>query len=574
MVNKTVWTNNAKEGFVENPETTITKPAKTSNPTNESSSVPDFGKTDDYVGKDPNELILSGKPVPEQSKTDTETTDPPTPSEELKDSVDKMDAKKIKSIYDNAISDAINNIFGINEIIAKKIVSAFYENIDTPEAKNDIQILAFQISLWFILLFASYLIAVNWWNIWCYSEFKFNFKWLIFIVLHWPMSGPLNAIEFLNYFLTGLRMDEKLKSEYPAIQKFMNSLWALRPVLFSLVHLLIFLILVFMPIGGIVESMMTGKGVLFIIISALSVYYFLSMFIKEEWYAKFLKCGTVIVYLVLVVLLICTAVLMLVFIYMMCPLFTIYLLGLSCISLFLFEHVNAYNRWEEIFRDLIEAISGKDKKLSFEDKVFNNFHSIYFFIMVFAIVIYSLYASSNLKNEPLTAVSITFTLFLLILFSMRFGGLLYYIIGGGGNGGAAAAVVIPSSENINYVPPPTPPAANNGIMSSIPPSTSMENNVNNYDYGLSNKSVYSSIPPSTSMGNNVNNYDYGLSNQSVYSSIPPSMGNKVNSTKQTPYKNAASALLQVGKALNNNGLNSAINSVSNSGIMNQLGSLF
>jgi hypothetical protein len=97
--------------------------------------------------------------------------------------------------------------------------------------------------------------------------------------------------------------------------------------------------------------------------------------------------------------------------------------------------------------DLTTVKPGKEKELSFADKVFNNFHSIYFFVMVVAIVIYSFYASSNLKNEPLTVMSITTNLLLLIVL-IAFNTYFWKLISSGGNSTSGPIAPVASSDNI------------------------------------------------------------------------------------------------------------------------------
>jgi hypothetical protein len=427
---KTVWANNVKEGFSESFDTSSNKP---SSPLNvETTEVAEFGN-DFLIGKDPDELILTSKPTPEP-KTEPEPKTTLPPSEELKDAAKNMDAGKAKQVYDDKVGSVTKSIFGLHEIIATQIVSGFYDNIETSEAKNDIKILAFQIALWIILLFSSYLFTVNWWYLWVYSEFNFNFKSLIMPVLHWPMSGPFNAIQFFNYPLIGFRMDKDLKT--PFIQKTFNGLLELKPILFSLLHLSIFLLLVFVPFGSTVESMMTGKGAFFTIISILSFFYFVTMFIVEEWYGKFMKCGTVIGYLILVALLIGAVVLMILFIFIACPVFTIYMLVLSCLSLVLSEHINSYNTVTQIF----EEIKQVRKNDSIKNKVFNNFHTIYFFVIAFSIILYNFYSSSNFESESLIALTVLLNLMLLFIIIIGITFFVKGLIGDDGDGDGKAPI--------------------------------------------------------------------------------------------------------------------------------------
>jgi hypothetical protein len=384
----------------------------------DSNSVAEFGN-DIVIGPDSDELILMGKERPTPSPLELSDTLSPTTIPNSASNANKLNAAY--NAYTDVTKTAINSITNTPVYIAEKIVRIWSDNMDSQKSKNDANIIAHQISLWIFFIVISYIVVINWWYIWTTSDFTFDLRMLILPVLHWSMSGPLNVFETFNYVLLNFRKDTQTLEKYPFIRSGIDSIWANRQITFTLFHLFVFLCLLFIPFGTAIESMMSDKGALFYMICGLSALYFVNLFITEQWYDKFMKCGTIVGYFILVALLIGSIFLMGFFIYVTCPLFTVYLLVLSFLFIFIIENVSVFSGVNSIFANLRKESKPTDNIF---DSFINNFHTIYFSCAITIIVIYNCYKSISLSIEPLLVLTIVLNLLLFFIFG---GGVGYQI---------------------------------------------------------------------------------------------------------------------------------------------------
>ena len=425
-MSKTVWIKNCAEGFIqtegfiESASTlTISGNTKISSDTSGNTNpVADFGD-DVYIGKDVNELILTNDPktaLPTPTPTPTqENPDGPSHWEQAKDLYNNFDSNKAHNLYKNVVSSFKNSIDNTNGSIAGTIASAVYENTESPEAKKDISVLSSQIAKWMSIAM-SYIVLLNWWYLLAYTHFVFDFRRLIWSSIYWPMAPPLNAIQFINYYLVYFRMDKNSKT-----QELMRTwIWDNRPIWFSVLHALILTMLVYSPITDGMNSVMISDGIFYYIILALSVYFFFNLFIKEKWYEKFMYSGT-IGYLILLALTIISFLCMFLFIKFACPLFLCYILCLSYYTIVLYSKLwppSIISACYQIFQELKEApvYEKSDIPGKIGNFVFQNFHNIYLLSIVIGIFIANIVGLMSLSHTSLIAIGIIANVTLLLLF--------------------------------------------------------------------------------------------------------------------------------------------------------------
>jgi len=124
----------------------------------------------------------------------------------------------------NLMATAINN--AVSAIVAVLYVG--YDN--ATEKKKATQIITGQIYR-LIALFCSFLIIWNWWYLWNYTTFTFNFEQLLdyppFSILFYIFEPSFKVIELMNYYLISRRMDAELSS---SSRSFMRKMWDYRPI--------------------------------------------------------------------------------------------------------------------------------------------------------------------------------------------------------------------------------------------------------------------------------------------------------------------------------------------------------
>lgn len=428
-MSETVWTKNVKEGFIENmqkskkPEKGNTCSGNVSSDTVKlvSGAVADFGN-DVYIGKDINELILTNdpkkpKPTPEKETTDGE--DDPSSLDQVKDLYKNFDPNKAKNLYKNGIRTIKNKIDNVKHDIAGSIVSWFYDNFESPEAQNDLEILSEQISTWFAVIPMSYLMVINWWYILAYSNYVIDFRDYIWSAMHWVMAPSLHAFELLNYYTITFRMDRD--SVYPTIETSRNWVWNYRPIWFSLFHLSTFGPMLLFPVTDVMESTMMNTGMIFMMATIVAIYYFFSLFMQEKWYEKFMNSG-MIGYLILAGMSIGSFLMMFVLVGIICPIFLMYTLFLSYVVIFAFNGFwppSVMSVYTQIFQELKEVPVDDpiDKWGKLKNAAFQNFHSIYLLLVMGGFFIMHVNKAMSFSNESLIVVAILANLIICFLFA-------------------------------------------------------------------------------------------------------------------------------------------------------------
>ena len=401
-MSETVWTKNIKEGL------TQTSPISDSENTKGqliSNKVANFGNNV-YVGKDINELILTGDPNPPKiTSKPIDVEEDTTSLNQLNDLYNNFDPHKAKKLYTNGIRTIKNTANNVKTNIAGVIVGWFYDTFESPEAKNDMNILSSQISTWIAVIPMSYLIVINWWYIMAYTNYVIDFRKYIWNALRWPMAPPFYALELLNYYILTFRMD--VDSRFPGIETSRNFIWHYRPIWFSLLHLILFGGMLALPVTNIMESTMTNTGIVFSIASVASIYYYCSLFMAEKWYEPFSTSG-MSGHLLLAGGTIAAFLMMFAFIVIVCPVFLLYMVFLSYFVIFVFNGFwppSIISICNQIFDELKEVpdIDGWGK---FGNAVFQNFHSIYLLIIMSGFFIMHVTQALSFSNSSLIFIAI------------------------------------------------------------------------------------------------------------------------------------------------------------------------
>lgn len=457
-MSKTVWTKIVKEGFQEFTDSergskfevfrrkhegftnenddnisdentsngnTSTCDASSGNVYSYSGEVANFGN-DLYIGKDANEGIIMrdlSKPLPLLTETDPSNNDTKSTIsnvDQIKEIFNKFDANKAKNMYMSGISKIKSTISGLNGNIAAIIASMFYNTFESPEAKKDLAILSFQISTWIAVIPMSYLLVINWWYIMAYSNYVIDFREYICTIVHWPMSPALNAFELLNYYTLTFRMD--VNATFPSIETSRKWIWNYRPIWFSLFHSIVFGSLMLFPIADILESTMMNSGFIFMIASIVSIYYFVTLFVQEKWYEKFITPFTIVGLLLLVGMTIISFLLMFAFVGIICPVFLIYILFLSYFVIFAFNGFwppSVMSVCNQIFQELKEAPINDpiDKWGKLKNAAFQNFHSIYLLFIMIGIFMAHFYQAMSFSSNSLIVIAIIANLVICTLFA-------------------------------------------------------------------------------------------------------------------------------------------------------------
>lgn len=421
---KTIWTKTAREGFMENLEPTITtepEPSVCSGNTRaalNSNKVADFGENV-YIGKDINEMILTSDPnqaiptlSPEEEK---DIGNQPSMWETYKD------PKVVYGVFKNIVSNSNKVVKNVKNDAARVVGSWVYDNFESPEAKRDLFILADQISKWIIIIPMSYLFVINWWYIMCYTDYVIDFRKWIWNPLYWSMAPALHALELLNYFTLTFRMDRN--SVFPTIET-SRSLWNWRPVIFSIFHFVMVLLMLSLPISDSIASNMVQFGMLGTILLVISLYYYVKLFWSEKWYEKFMPLNTIGGGVMLIGSVFITFLMMFGFVSAICPVFIMYILILSYFVIFIFNGFwppSVYSVCNQIFQELKEAPVQYDNPTSTFQKLanfgFQHFHSIYLLTILVTVLTINIEQSLTFSNESLVAIAIIANILISWLFA-------------------------------------------------------------------------------------------------------------------------------------------------------------
>jgi hypothetical protein len=363
-----------------------------------------------------NEGCIDGTTTCDPPPTTSQTSPPPPIFYQkllkLSNNFNTSDAKKL---YTDFIQSLQAGAKGFNETAAI-LISGLSPN---PTA-DDKAILSAQVAVWIAVVPASYWFIVNWWYVLCYTNYTIDFRDYIIPTIHWTMAPPLHALELFNYYTLTIRMD----SESPKTTEFFRKVWVWRPVVFSLFHAIMVGSMFAFSATDVVTSSMLNAGILSIFMSILSVYYFFSLCIKEEWAKKFIASGSSLVALGGFGLAVLSFIGMFALIAIICPIVTLYLLFLSYFVLLTFN-----NFWppavisicDQMFQELKEAPVENDKPIDkwgkFSNAVFQNAHSIYLLFIVVLILSTHLTRAMMFSSSSLVLIAIIINVGLAMVFA-------------------------------------------------------------------------------------------------------------------------------------------------------------
>lgn len=164
---------------------------------------------------------------------------------------------------------------------------------NTEKGRKYSKLMAHQFNVWYLALPITYIIVLNWWYTWNYTDFSFDFRSLInfFPFGRWLVEPTFYSIELVNYFLLGMRVDSELTSLMvvsPAYaRQFFRTLWDYRPITFIAFYALIggaFLSIPgFVSVSDVLAGLLMGEpGILVTIIPIIGMIYFCYITVQPE----------------------------------------------------------------------------------------------------------------------------------------------------------------------------------------------------------------------------------------------------------------------------------------------------
>jgi hypothetical protein len=166
-----------------------------------------------------------------KSVTGSETPSFMNEINKLKKQFDIMRFRKLMANLIKAIPESIETAV---ESFAELIVAFYYPDTEEPEAKLSREVIVEQIYLYLIIPF-SFWVALNWWYVWNYTNFSFNFmdalKYPPFNIIYYVAEPGFFVLELMNYYMLTMRVDKNM----PCWQRdILNTLWNWRPIVFTL----------------------------------------------------------------------------------------------------------------------------------------------------------------------------------------------------------------------------------------------------------------------------------------------------------------------------------------------------
>jgi hypothetical protein len=229
---------------------------------------PDYEVLDD--GRDFDEILISGgdqisdifnkgevAAVKEVTGEDT-----PSISDTITELRERFEIAKFRGLIKNLFESFPKGLSKVKRAIAALIVGFYYKQKDanTSEAKTARNIIERQIQMYFTLPI-TFWVAINWWYVWNYTNFTFNFMDLLaiplFSPLYYVLEPPVYMLEIINYYFLTMRMDQNLSCTYRAV---LTALWDWRPVTFTIFALSLAGALQNLPFSDTIASVITGES--------------------------------------------------------------------------------------------------------------------------------------------------------------------------------------------------------------------------------------------------------------------------------------------------------------------------
>ena len=335
-----------------------------------------------------------------------------------------MNPTDAKNLYKDFITYAKTGADGIKDVIAG-IISGISPSVTSDDKGK----LSRQVATWIAVIPASYWLVINWWYLMCYTNYTIDFRHFVWRPISWAMAPALNAFELFNYYTLTFRMD--VDSKIPA--DFSRQLWNWRPIVFSLFHgIMVGSMFAFSATDAVMSSML-NTGIIFGFASVLSIYYFVSLAIQDEWHKDFMGGGwaTLMIFAGLVVL---SFIGMFAFISIICPMFTMYLAFLSYFAIFAFNRFwppSIMSVCNQIFEELKEAPIDDpiDKWGKLKNIAFQNAHGIYLLCIIFTILTIHINSAMSFSSNSLMVTAIIINVVLALLFAPSAFSVVFELLG-------------------------------------------------------------------------------------------------------------------------------------------------
>lgn len=338
----------------------------------------------------------------------------------LKKQFDIMRFRKLMANLIKAIPESIDTAV---ESFAELIVAFYYPDTEEPEAKLSREVIVEQINLYLIIPF-SFWVALNWWYVWNYTNFTFNFmdalKYPPFNIIYYVAEPGFFVLELMNYYMLTMRMDKNM----PCWQRtILNTLWDWRPIVFTLFTFGTAGLLKVLPVSDTAGGMIGGdstmvSGIIFIGTIVAFAYLTLTCISRMVHFNTVLQNAFLLAFVMLLFFLF---VLIIAGLASMVAVF--YYMFFSQMVLFCFELLNCDAKIQEMFNDLKTApVNDPDAKLSekpftfLKQYIFRNFFGLFWvFGVVIPMFIYSMTQISTISNFPMM---ITLIIFVIVLDTM------------------------------------------------------------------------------------------------------------------------------------------------------------
>jgi hypothetical protein len=341
-------------------------------------------------------------------------------AEKVKETLKYGDIQRFRKLIGNLIKSIPENIDRAVESSADLIVAFYYADIESAEANVAKRVIVKQINLYLIIP-VSFWVALNWWYVWNYTNFTFNFMDILnsapFSMLYYILEPGFYVLETMNYYMLTMRMDQNLPCWK---REWLSMLWRWRPVTFTMFTFGTAAILKTMPVSETAGGMISGDSTIvssIIFLGTIVAFGYLTVTCMErmvEWNRlfqnAFLLGFMVLLFLLFVILVAGFA----------SSIAVLYYLFFSQMVLLFFELWNCDAKIRQMITDLkATPVSDPDATLSgkpytfIKQFIFRNFFGLcWVFGLVLPIFVYSIMQISTISNLPMM---ITLMIFVVLL---------------------------------------------------------------------------------------------------------------------------------------------------------------
>lgn len=382
-------------------------------------------------GNSPDQLILqqqitatgddaSGNEAPEDESTESQL---PT-LDSISGLIAKPDAKKAKEIYRSTVTGLLRPIVkspdGENypwRSTADSLLRFLQVEPYTDIGRKYSRLIAGQLHLWMAIPIA-YLIVINWWYVWNYSNYDYDFRQYAeyFPWFKWVFEPFFHSIQYVHYLFIGMRLDSKIPESR---RLWFRAFWDYRPITFACFLALIVGVFAFIPgfmgISDFFASVLLGESTLFAVLMPMfSIYAFMSITRSParllEYAMSFFPISLIVMLMFLIISTLISG--------WLGPAFLgLYLMCISYFALFYFSFPESiflihkwpfkiYDEFMRIYYDLSEAPVSDPDTDSISKKIgnllFQEFHNLFvFFFICLSLIIKHLVETFLLVKNPL-----------------------------------------------------------------------------------------------------------------------------------------------------------------------------